>query len=246
MRSPALLMTLAVTLAPLARGADAPAPVDPNLWLEGVTDEKALAWVRERNSVSVKELAETPAFKTLEAGILAILDSDQKIPFVDKIGGHYYNFWRDEDHVRGLWRRTTLEEYRRAEPKWETVIDLDALGKSEGENWVWSGADCLRPAYQRCLISLSRGGADAGARPRCPLLRERRGRSRRRSQQPAGRVHGDDGLRVPVAAARRQGLKKACARRAFSLRLACRLRFAATAIRLDPLDRHGSDVAFVG
>ena len=154
-------MTLAVTFAPLARGADTPAPVDPNLWLEGVTDEKALAWVRERNAASVKELAETPAFKKLEAEILAILDSDQKIPFVKKIGDHYYNFWRDKDHVRGLWRRTTLAEYRKAAPNWETVIDLDALGKAEGENWVWSGADCLRPAYQRCLISLSRGGADA-------------------------------------------------------------------------------------
>ena len=161
MRSAALLMTLVVGLVPLARGADAPAPADPNLWLEGVTDEKALAWVREQNAASVKELAETPAFKKLEAEILAILDSDQKIPFVKKIGDHYYNFWRDKDHVRGLWRRTTLVEYRKAAPNWETVIDLDALGKAEGENWVWSGADCLRPAYQRCLISLSRGGADA-------------------------------------------------------------------------------------
>ena len=154
-------MTLAVTLAPLARGADAPAPADPDLWLEGVTDEKALAWVREQNAASVKELVETPAFKKLEAEILAILDSDQKIPFVKKIGDHYYNFWRDKDHVRGLWRRTTLVESRKAAPNWETVIDLDALGKAEGENWVWSGADCLRPVYQRCLISLSRGGADA-------------------------------------------------------------------------------------
>jgi prolyl oligopeptidase len=154
-------MTLVVGLVPLARGADAPAPGDPNLWLEGVTDYKALAWVREQNAVSVKELAETPAFKKLEAEILAILDSDQKIPFVKKIGDQYYNFWRDKDHVRGLWRRTTLAEYRKAAPQWETVIDLDALAKTEGENWVWSGADCLRPAYQRCLISLSRGGADA-------------------------------------------------------------------------------------
>ena len=161
MRSAALLITLVVGLAPLARGADAPAPADPNLWLEGVTDDKALAWVREQNAVSVKELAGTPGFKKLEAEILAILDSDKKIPFVDKIGGHYYNFWRDKDHARGLWRRTTLAEYRKAAPQWETVIDLDALGKTEGENWVWSGADCLRPVYQRCLISLSRGGADA-------------------------------------------------------------------------------------
>ena len=111
MRSAALLMTLVVGLVPLARAADAPAHADPNLWLEGVTDDKALAWVREQNAVSVKELAGTPGFKKLEAEILAILDSDKKIPFVDKIGGHYYNFWRDKDHARGLWRRTTLAEF---------------------------------------------------------------------------------------------------------------------------------------
>ena len=156
-----LVMALVLALAPLARAAGAPAPADPYLWLEGITDDKALAWVRERNAVSVKELAETPDFKKLEAEILAILDSDQKIPFVNKIGGHYYNFWRDKDHARGVWRRTTLDEYRKVEPQWETVIDLDALGKAENENWVWHGADCLRPKYQRCLISLSRGGADA-------------------------------------------------------------------------------------
>ncbi len=78
-----------------------------------------------------------------------------------KIGDHFYNFWRDKDHPKGLWRRTTLDEYRKDQPAWETVIDLDALAKTEQENWVWHGAQCLKPDYQRCLISLSRGGADA-------------------------------------------------------------------------------------
>ena len=87
-----------------------------------------------------------------------------KIPGVEKIGGYYYNFWKDAQHPRGLWRRTTLDEYRKPEPRWETVIDLDALGADEHENWVWHGADCLREndgRYRRCLVALSRGGADA-------------------------------------------------------------------------------------
>ena len=161
-----LVSLLAMAPVPTSAQIAAPTPAtateaDPNFWLEGVTDDKALAWVRERNVVSVKELSETQQFKKLEGEILAILDSDKKIPFVSKIGGLYYNFWRDKDHVRGLWRRTTLAEYRKGEPTWETVIDLDALSKAENENWVWHGADCLRPAYTRCLVSLSRGGADA-------------------------------------------------------------------------------------
>jgi prolyl oligopeptidase len=139
----------------------APAATDPYLWLEDVTGDKALGWAREQNARTDAELASAPGFDRLKADILAILDSDAKIPAVEKIGDYYYNFWKDAQHERGLWRRTTLEEYRKAEPAWETIIDLDALNKAEGENWVWHGADCLKPEYTRCLVALSRGGADA-------------------------------------------------------------------------------------
>jgi hypothetical protein len=97
----------------------------------------------------------------MEADILAVLDSDAKIPGVEKIGAYYYNFWKDKDHERGLWRRTTLQEYRKAQPQWETVLDLDALNAAEDAKWVWHGADCLKPDYTRCLIALSPGGSDA-------------------------------------------------------------------------------------
>lgn len=144
-----------------ATHAQAPVGDDPYAWLEDVGGDRALGWVREQNAKAEAELASTPEFKRLEAEILAILDSDEKIPGVEKIGDYYYNFWKDKNHQRGLWRRTTLEEYRKPRPQWETVIDLDALNKAEGENWVWHGADCLKPEYRRCLVALSRGGADA-------------------------------------------------------------------------------------
>ncbi|MGS1076852.1 prolyl oligopeptidase family serine peptidase [Pseudoxanthomonas beigongshangi] len=134
---------------------------DPYAWLEEVEGQKQLDWVRAQNAKAEAEIASTPAFKDLEASILAILDSDAKIPGVQKIGAYYYNFWKDKQHERGLWRRTTLEEYRKPQPQWETVLDLDALNKVEGKNWVWHGADCRKPDYTRCLIALSRGGADA-------------------------------------------------------------------------------------
>lgn len=136
-------------------------PQDPYAWLEDVTGTKALDWVKAQNAKTEARLADTPAFKAREAGIREVLDSDAKIPAVQKIGPYYYNLWKDRAHERGLWRRTTLDEYRKPEPKWETVLDLDALNKAEGENWVWHGANCLRPEYTRCLIALSRGGADA-------------------------------------------------------------------------------------
>ncbi|KAF1703200.1 prolyl oligopeptidase family serine peptidase [Pseudoxanthomonas kaohsiungensis] len=134
---------------------------DPYQWLEDVTGDKPLDWVRAQNAKTDAALASTPEFKAMEAGIREVLDSDAKIPGVQKIGDWYYNFWKDRNHERGIWRRTTLEEYRKPNPAWETIIDLDALNKAEGENWVWHGADCLRPEYNRCLVALSRGGADA-------------------------------------------------------------------------------------
>ena len=147
----------------IAGGASAQAQSndDPYAWLEDVSGEQSLDWVKARNAKAEAELAATPGFKSLEADIRAILDSDAKIPFVQKIGEYYYNFWKDKQHERGLWRRTTLAEYRKPDPQWETVLDLDALNKAEGAKWVWHGADCLRPAYERCLIALSPGGSDA-------------------------------------------------------------------------------------
>jgi prolyl oligopeptidase len=140
-------------------------PTDPHAWLEGVEDRKALEWVRAQNARTEAELAATPEFRKLENEIRAILDSDAKIPAVEKIGDYYYNFWKDAQHERGLWRRTTLEEYRKPQPQWETVIDLDALNEAEHrtqqDKWVWHGADCFKPEYKRCLIALSPGGSDA-------------------------------------------------------------------------------------
>jgi Serine proteases of the peptidase family S9A len=136
-------------------------PQDPYAWLEDVTGAKPLEWVKAQNAKTEARLTAEPGFQAREAGIREVLDSDAKIPGVQKVGKYYYNLWKDRQHERGLWRRTTLEEYRKPDPKWETVLDLDALNKAEGENWVWHGVECLRPEYRRCLIALSRGGADA-------------------------------------------------------------------------------------
>ncbi|MFT4179651.1 MAG: prolyl oligopeptidase family serine peptidase [Thermomonas sp.] len=161
-RACALALALAGIAASLHAGAgETDAMSDPYLWLEDVGGEKALGWVRAQNAKTEAELAATPAFKQLEASLLAIYDSSERIPQVVKLGDFYYDLWRDSENPRGLWRRTTLDEYRKPQPRWEAVLDLDALNRAEGENWVFHDADCLRPDYTRCLIALSRGGADA-------------------------------------------------------------------------------------
>ncbi|MFT5048981.1 MAG: prolyl oligopeptidase [Chlamydiales bacterium] len=134
---------------------------DPYLWLEDVLGDPSLDWVRTRNADSQRALSEGQEFGELQARILSILDSTARIPHVTKRAEYYYNLWQDSENPRGLWRRTTLDEYRRDDPTWETVLDLDALGAEEGENWVWKGSSWLMPDRTRCLLSLSRGGADA-------------------------------------------------------------------------------------
>jgi prolyl oligopeptidase len=134
---------------------------DPNLWLEEVSGERALQWVHAQNALSTNKLGSTPGFSALEERLLRIYDSHERIPYLSKHGAFYYNFWRDDKNPRGLWRRTTLEQYRDANPAWETVLDLDELAGTEKENWVWHGYTVLEPSYDRCLIQLSRGGADA-------------------------------------------------------------------------------------
>jgi len=141
--------------------AETPNLEDPYLWLEDVQGERALQWVRERNAQTRAELQAQPDFDGMRTRIRQVLDSRDRIPAVTRRGPWLYNFWQDADHPRGLWRRTSMAEYRKAEPAWQVLLDLDALGRDEHESWVWAGAMCLRPADTRCLLKLSRGGGDA-------------------------------------------------------------------------------------
>jgi prolyl oligopeptidase len=134
---------------------------DPYRWLEDVHGEAALAWVRDRNAETFAELTGSARFAALRTEIREVLDADDRIPYPVTRGEYLYNFWRDGAHPRGLWRRTSLASYREAAPDWETVLDVDALADSEGENWVWYGARVLRPGHRLALVELSRGGADA-------------------------------------------------------------------------------------
>jgi prolyl oligopeptidase len=152
---------LAVVALALTGIAAAEEPEDPYLWLEEIQGEEALEWVTERSDKDTAVLESVPVFPEIHEKLLEIYNSSDRIPWVSRRGSWLYNYWRDADHVRGIWRRTFLDEYVKDEPSWETVLDLDALAEAEGENWVWKGSTCLPPEYRHCLISLSRGGGDA-------------------------------------------------------------------------------------
>ncbi len=175
MRSLAKLVLLAAIPAGLARaqGASADTAADPHRWLEDVSGERAMTWVRAENAKTTAVLEQDPRYAAIYGAALRMASAKDRIPYVTFIAGALYNFWQDSAHVRGVWRKTSLASYRTASPTWTTVLDLDALAKKEKANWVWHGASCARPVEQRCLLSLSDGGEDATTVREFDLLTKR-------------------------------------------------------------------------
>jgi prolyl oligopeptidase len=148
--------TTVAKAAPQFAGGD-----DPYLWLENKDGARAMAWVHAQNARSLPVLERDSHYARLYAQALKINESTDRIPYPTTLRGEIYNFWQDDTHVRGIWRKTSLASYRSGKPSWKTVLDLDALAKSEHANWVWKGYNCIEPREDRCMISLSDGGEDA-------------------------------------------------------------------------------------
>ena len=134
---------------------------DSFIWLEEIEGEKALEWVLARNKECFDELKSDKRYEKFLSQAEALLNAKDRIPYGSLRGKFIYNFWQDNENIRGIIRRTSPESYRSTSPKWETVLSIDELAKSEKENWVYKGISWLTPNYERCLIKLSRGGTDA-------------------------------------------------------------------------------------
>ncbi|MEE4637701.1 MAG: prolyl oligopeptidase family serine peptidase [Wenzhouxiangella sp.] len=165
MKTVILLLLTAILAWPVAAmGSETANGQDPYLWLEEVESEQALDWARAQNQRSVEFLEGHPLFAPIHERNLELLTAEDRIAYPSLRGGQIYNFWRDAEHVRGIWRVTSRSDYRNEQPAWDTIIDVDALAETENENWVWGGASCRYPDYDRCIIGLSIGGADAAVR----------------------------------------------------------------------------------
>jgi prolyl oligopeptidase len=153
--------TAGAPFMPKALTPEAVKAADEFLWLEDINGEKAMEWVKAENAKTAAVLEADPRYPVFEQEALAILTAQDRTPTPVFRAGGIHNFWQDQANVHGLWRRTSLASYRSASPKWETVLDIDALSKAENANWIWKGTDCLEPAETRCLVNLSDGGKDA-------------------------------------------------------------------------------------
>jgi prolyl oligopeptidase len=132
-----------------------------HLYLEEVLGDKALTEVKSWNTRTLDRLMADPLFEKMNSEVLEIVNSKDKIPYASYRNGEVHNFWQDEQHERGIWRKSTLSSYLSDTPVWQTVLDFDALSKSENKNWVYKGNNCLSPDYEICMVSLSDGGKDA-------------------------------------------------------------------------------------
>lgn len=134
---------------------------DDHLALEEVNGAEAMAFVAESNRRALAALEGDRRYEPFRRQAEAILTATDRIPSPSFLGEGIGNFWQDAANPKGVWRRTTLDSYRSANTRWETMLDIDALSRAEGRDWVWKGADCLAPDETRCLVSLSDGGRDA-------------------------------------------------------------------------------------
>ena len=150
-----LLAASSVSRAAVAQEADA------YLWLEEWKSPKVMAWIEAENAKTLAVLEGDRRYADFHRDALAIAEAKERIPMPVFLAGALFNFWQDAQHIRGLWRRTTMASYRDKKPQWQTVLDLDALAKAEKANWAWKGVNCAEPRELRCMVRLSDGGEDA-------------------------------------------------------------------------------------
>jgi prolyl oligopeptidase len=160
----AVLLTIMTAILSIPARSAAQTPTeqpDKYQWLEDVSGDRSLAWVRAENERTAKVLESDPRFAVLQADALKVLESPDRLPIPDFRVGEVYNTWQDAEHVQGIVRRTSLSDYLTAQPHWQTVIDYDALSKQDNEKWVQKGLNCLYPGNGLCLVALSAGGEDS-------------------------------------------------------------------------------------
>ena len=134
---------------------------DKYVWLEDASGSRAMAWVKEQNARTAAVLEKDPRYAGNFAEALKVAEDPRRLAVPQLRGGEIYNEWRDQTNPRGLLRKTSLAEYLTATPHWTTVLDFDALGKTEKTGWVSKGLECLYPGNELCMVELSAGGEDA-------------------------------------------------------------------------------------
>jgi prolyl oligopeptidase len=157
MRKYVLIVIILLTYLPLVKSQ----VEDPYLWLEEVDSKESMDFVTKQNKATLDVLSQQKEYQNIYNKSLEIYNSTDRIVYPSMKGEYIYNFWQDKEHERGIWRRTLRGNYLSGDPKWEILLDIDAMAKKDDIKWVYKGAEGLYPDYDRFLVSLSKGGGDA-------------------------------------------------------------------------------------
>lgn len=151
-----------------AQAAEVPAGIAPAItlqtntaFLDEIHGQQAMAWVHAQNRHTTSTLEKDPRYAGFYKKVLSGLQAPDRLAMPSFLGGQVWNFWQDARHPHGIWRQTSQASYLKKTPDWTTRLDVDALAKQDGVNWVFKGANCLAPADEQCLVALSDGGEDA-------------------------------------------------------------------------------------
>lgn len=155
------LVVVAAVVAVVAACSGSSGAGDPYLWLEELDSPRVNDWIAKENSRTLDVLEKNPNFADNFAQAKELNNAPDRIPVPRLENGRVGNFWQDAEHPRGIFRETSLADYESPQPNWTTVLDLDAVAKAEGKNWVWQGMSCDPVDHTRCLLRLSEGGEDA-------------------------------------------------------------------------------------
>ena len=134
---------------------------DDYLWLEEIDSSKSMQWVNKYNLITDEKLKSSALYPELYNQALSVLNNKSRLPSVSQSGKWLYNFWQDENNPRGIYRRTSLKEFKKKQPKWETVLDMDKYSLEHNKNYDYHGMRCLPPKGINCLVNLSPEGGDA-------------------------------------------------------------------------------------
>lgn len=155
------LLTLLLLLGVIPP-AFAQAQADPYRYLEEREGPEALKWAEVHNTPTLERIKGDPSYEETYQAALAILTDKGRLVYPElTAAGNIRNFWQDQEHPRGVWREATLASYLSNNTVWKKLLDVDALSKEEGVNWVLQGISCLEPQGAPCLIDLSDRGKDA-------------------------------------------------------------------------------------
>jgi prolyl oligopeptidase len=98
-------------------------------------------------------------FEADRARLRAVLEDDDKLFVCRRRGSHLYDFHRNAQHPRGLWRRLAADLPPGPHADWESVFDLDAYCRETDREWAWRGV-VEGPDGGRVLLMLSDNGSD--------------------------------------------------------------------------------------